>query len=494
MGDEDFTRLPDLASRRLGGSVVYANDELFAERENLIKPEAPAYSTYTFGHKGQVYDGWETRRRREPGHDEAIVRLGAAGVVRGVVVDTAFFKGNYPPEVSVEGTGAEGYPSPAELQEAEWLSLVPRSPVKGDAQNPFPVAVPERCTHIRLSIYPDGGVARLRVHGEVVPDPRFLTTGGLDLAALANGGVVTGCSNMFYSSPTNLISPGDARVMGEGWETARRRDDGNDWVEFGLAGPGVVRLAEIDTRYFVGNAPGWASLRGRDGRAGSDDPAAWTELLPRTRLQPDTRHLFRLPATTEVTGVRLDVFPDGGLARVRLYGDLSAQGLAELGLRWLNSLPPAQARQVLPTCCTSRAWVERMAAGRPYPDVDALLKASDRAVWELDRDGLVEALTAHPRIGQRAAGSSTEAVWSRQEQASVGDAAAEVRAALREGNRAYEERFGHVFLICASGRSAEEMLAALRERLGNDPATEWGVVAEELRQITRLRLERLLQP
>jgi allantoicase len=494
MGDEDFTRLPDLASRRLGGSVVYANDELFAERENLIKPEAPAYSTYTFGHKGQVYDGWETRRRREPGHDEAIVRLGAAGVVRGVVVDTAFFKGNYPPEVSVEGTGAEGYPSPAELQEAEWLSLVPRSPVKGDAQNPFPVAVPERCTHIRLSIYPDGGVARLRVHGEVVPDPRFLTTGGLDLAALANGGVVTGCSNMFYSSPTNLISPGDARVMGEGWETARRRDDGNDWVEFGLAGPGVVRLAEIDTRYFVGNAPGWASLRGRDGRAGSDDPAAWTELLPRTRLQPDTRHLFRLPATTEVTGVRLDVFPDGGLARVRLYGDLSAQGLAELGLRWLNSLPPAQARQVLPTCCTSRAWVERMAAGRPYPDVDALLKASDRAVRELDRDGLVEALAAHPRIGQRAAGSSTEAVWSRQEQASVGDAAAEVRAALREGNRAYEERFGHVFLICASGRSAEEMLAALRERLGNDPATEWGVVAEELRQITRLRLERLLQP
>jgi allantoicase len=240
---EEFTRLPDLASRRLGGSVVDANDELFAERENLIKPEAPAYSTYTFGHKGQVYDGWETRRRREPGHDHAIIRLGAAGVVRGVVVDTAFFKGNYPPEVSVEGTGVEGYPSPAELREAEWLELVPRSPVKGDAQNPFAVEVPQRCTHVRLSIYPDGGVARLRVHGEVVPDPRFLPAGALDLAALVNGGVVSGCSNMFYSSPTNLISPGEARVMGEGWETARRRDDGNDWVELALAGPGVVRLA-----------------------------------------------------------------------------------------------------------------------------------------------------------------------------------------------------------------------------------------------------------
>jgi allantoicase len=474
--------------------VVYANDELFAERENLIKPEAPAYSTYTFGHKGQVYDGWETRRRREPGHDEAIVRLGAAGVVRGVVVDTAFFKGNYPPEVSVEGAGVEGYPSPAELQAAEWFPLVPRSPVKGDAQNPFGVQAPQRCTHVRLSIYPDGGVARLRVHGEAVPDPRFLAAGALDLAALVNGGVVTGCSNMFYSSPTNLISPGEARVMGEGWETARRRDQGNDWVEVALAGPGVVRLAEIDTRYFVGNAPGWASLVGRDGRDGPDDPAAWAELLPRTRLQPDTRHLFRLPATGEVTDVRLDVYPDGGLARLRLYGDLSAQGRAALGLRWLNSLPAAQARELLASCCRSRAWVDPMAAGRPYADLDALLEAGDRAAAELDRDGLAEALAAHPRIGGRAAGTATEAAWSREEQAAVGAAADEVQAALAEGNRAYEERFGHVFLIRADGRSAEEMLAALRERLGNDPDSEWRAVAEELRQITRLRLERLLRP
>ena len=366
MGD-DFTRLPDLASRRLGGGVVSANDELFAERENLIKPEPPEYSTYTFGHKGQVYDGWETRRRREPGHDHAVVRLGAAGVVRGVVVDTAFFKGNYPPEVSVEGAGIEGYPSPDELEAAEWVPLVRRSPVKGDTQNPFPVDVPQRCTHVRLSIYPDGGVARLRVHGEVVPDPRFLAAGSLDLAALVNGGVVTGCSNMFYSSPTNLISPGEARVMGEGWETARRRDEDNDWVEFALAGPGVVRLAELDTRYFVGNAPGWASLRSLDGG---------TELLPRTRLQPDTRHLFRLPATGEVTGVRLDVFPDGGLARVRLYGELSAAGLARLGLRWLNSLPAAQAREVLQQDGgLARAEAEAVVAGRPVGDPGDLPEA-----------------------------------------------------------------------------------------------------------------------
>jgi allantoicase len=359
-----FTRLPDLASRQLGGAVVWANDELFAERENLIKPGEPTYSTYTFGHKGQVYDGWETRRRREPGHDWALVRLGLPGVVRGVVVDTAFFKGNYPPEVSVEGTAVDGHPSPEVLNDADWVTLVPRSPVRGDHRNPFAVHLDERVTHVRLCQYPDGGVARLRVHGEVVPDPRFLTAGALDLAALENGATVVACSNMFYSSPTNLISPDRARVMGEGWETARRRDDGNDWVEVALAGPGVVRIAELDTSYFVGNAPGWASLRGYDARAGQQPDDA-VELLPRQRLQPDTRHRFRLPAGSEVTHVRLDVYPDGGMARLRLWGELGAAGHDDLVLRWYNLLPAGQVLRILGELGLSSTDAEAAAKARP---------------------------------------------------------------------------------------------------------------------------------
>ncbi len=364
--EPEFTRLPDLAARMLGGSVVWANDELFAERENLIKPEAPSYSTYTFGHKGQVYDGWETRRRREPGHDWALVRLGLPGVVRGVVVDTSFFKGNYPPEVSVEGIAMDGHPSPEELNAAEWIPLVPRTAARGHHRNAYAVDVPERMTHVRLCQYPDGGIARLRVHGEAVPDPRYLTT-TVDLAALENGGTVTGCSNMFYSSPTNLISPGQARVMGEGWETARRRGEGNDWVEFALAGPGVVRLAELDTSYFVGNAPGWASLSGCDGRVASpEDPTAWVELLPRERLQPDTRHRFRLSSEREITHVRLDVYPDGGMARVRLWGDLSPSGREDLAVRWFNLLPASHAHAVLAKeAGLSPADAHAAAAARP---------------------------------------------------------------------------------------------------------------------------------
>ncbi len=366
-----FTRLPDLASRRLGGGVVWANDELFAERENLIKPEDPTYSTYTFGHKGQIYDGWETRRRREPGHDWALVRLGLPGVVHGVVVDTSFFTGNYPPEISVEGAALEGHPSPDELNAAEWAPLVPRSPARGDTRNAYPVHATERFTHVRLCQYPDGGVARLRVHGEVVPDPRLLTAGAVDLAALENGGSVVACSNMFYSAPANLISPGQARVMGEGWETSRRRDDGNDWVELALAGPGVVRLAELDTSWFVGNAPGAASLRGYDARAGQQ-PADAALLLPRQRLQPDTRHRFRLADGPEVTHVRLDVHPDGGMARVRLWGELSARGRGDLALRWYNLLPAAHLTALLGARGMTVADAESVVKDRPVSSRGAL--------------------------------------------------------------------------------------------------------------------------
>jgi allantoicase len=365
-GRHDFTNLPDLASRRVGGSVVGASDELFAERENLIKPEPPVYSAHTFGHKGQIYDGWETRRRREPGDEFALIRLGLPGVVRGVVVDTAFFTGNFPPEISVEGSAVEGYPSPDELAAADWMPLVPRTGAAGDTANEFAVSNDRRVTHVRLCMYPDGGIARLRVHGEVVPDPRLLGGGYLDLAALANGAHVTGCSNMFYSSPSNLIAPGLARNMGEGWETARRRDGANDWVEIRLAAPGVARLVELDTSYFVGNAPGWASLQGRDRRAAGQ---ALATLLPRTRLQPDTPHRLRLDPGPEVTDIRLDIYPDGGLARLRLLAAVADAAWDDIALRWFNLLPESHAAAVL---AASGGTARAVLAARPLSSVTQL--------------------------------------------------------------------------------------------------------------------------
>ncbi|HET8662367.1 MAG TPA: allantoicase [Micromonosporaceae bacterium] len=371
----DFTTLPDLACRSLGGGVVATNDELFAAADNLVNDDPPSFEPHTFGPKGQVYDGWETRRRRTPGHDFAVVRLGAPGVVRGVVVDTTHFTGNYPPYASVEGCGVAGYPAPEELAGVDWVTLVPRSSLRGDARNPFPVEVEQRLTHVRLSIYPDGGVARLRVHGEVVPDPRLLAAGPVDLAAMEHGGQVVGCSNMFYGSPQNLLRPGLARSMGEGWETARRRDEGNDWVVVRLAVPGRVSLVELDLSHFKGNAPGWAQLRVLDTRAGA--PAdlagspAWVSLLPRTRLQPDTRHRFRIADAPTATHVRLDAYPDGGAARLRLHGVPAEPD--RLLLRWFNLLPPAQARAVLAADGGLDATAaDRLVAARPIDDVAAL--------------------------------------------------------------------------------------------------------------------------
>ena len=373
MSTRELTAMPDLASRALAGSVVYANDELFAERENLIKPEPPAFSPEEFGHKGKTYDGWETRRRREPGHDYAVVRLGVPGVVRGVVVDTAWFTGNYPPFASVEAISVEGYPSPAELEVAPWETIVEKSPLEGDAKNVFEVDVERRFTHVRLSIYPDGGVARFRVHGEPVPDPRFLG-GTVDLAAVENGGDVVDCSNRFYSSPLNILQPGRARTMGEGWENARRRDEGNDHVTVRLGTPGHVDLVEIDTSYFVGNAAGWASLRGTDSAA-PDSTSSWVELVPRTRLQPDTRHFFRVAADAVVTHVRLDVFPDGGLARLRVNGRLTDDARRDAVRRWLDLLPEPHATQMLAAeGGLDEVTAKELLARRPFTGTSVLPK------------------------------------------------------------------------------------------------------------------------
>jgi allantoicase len=340
--------LPDLL--RLRGSVVAASDEFFAAKENLIKPGEPVFVPDTFGAKGQVYDGWETRRRRGPdgtlpdrsAHDWVIVRLGVPGVVRSIVVDTAFFTGNFPQACSVDACSVIGYPFAEELTAgtgpAAWQQIVPRALLTGDARHALSVSSARRYTHVRLNIFPDGGVARLHVHGEAVPDPAMLAGITADLAALENGADVAACSDQFYSSPRNVISPGLSRVMGEGWETRRRRKAGYEWLVVRLAGRGVIELAEIDTSWYRGNQPETASLQSMDAdgpvtSASLAGQGTWHDLLSPVRLLPDTPHRFRVHGPP-ATHVRLNIFPDGGVARLRLYGSLTDEGLAAIRRRW----------------------------------------------------------------------------------------------------------------------------------------------------------------
>ncbi|MFJ8826346.1 allantoicase [Streptomyces sp. NPDC102467] len=337
-----FAELVDLADRRLGAGVIAANDEFFAERENLLVRERAVFDPEHFGHKGKVMDGWETRRRRGTAdspfpapedHDWAIVRLGAPGVIRGIVVDTAHFRGNYPQRVSVQAAAVPGTPSPGDLlaDDVKWEEIVPRSQVRGHAANAFTVTSERRFTHLRVCQHPDGGIARLRVHGEVIPDPEWLgLLGTFDLVSVLNGGVYEDASDKFYSSPTQIILPGTSRKMDDGWENRRRRVHGtNDWVRFRLAAQGTIRAVEIDTAYLKGNSAGWVALSGRDGDSGD-----WFEVIPRTRLQPDTLHRFALAAGVVATHVRLDAFPDGGVARMRVHGVLTEAGRAALESRF----------------------------------------------------------------------------------------------------------------------------------------------------------------
>jgi allantoicase len=336
-----FTRLADLADRRLGAAVVAANDEFFAERENLLRRTPAVFDPDAFGHKGKIMDGWETRRRRGAGpgaphpgpddHDWALVRLGVPGVVRGLVVDTAHFRGNYPAAVAVEGASVPGMPSVAELTaaEVEWIPLVPRTQIGGHAANGFAVDVPRRLTHLRLRQFPDGGIARLRVYGDAVPDPAWLAAlGTFDVAALEHGGYVEDTSDHFFSPGSNTLAPGRSATMHEGWETRRRRDDGHDWIRYRLLAQAEIRAVEIDTACYKGNAAGWAALSVRDGATGE-----WVEILPRVRLQPDAVHRFVLTVPGTGDGVRLDTFPDGGISRLRLFGSLTERGSEALTAR-----------------------------------------------------------------------------------------------------------------------------------------------------------------
>jgi allantoicase len=318
----DFTDLVDLAAEQLGAAVVAANDEFFAPKEAMLKPTPAEWREGVYTERGKWMDGWETRRRREPGHDWAIVRLGVPGVVRGVVIDTAFYRGNYPEHASIDGCAVQGMPTVEELTSAPWHELLAQVPLVGDTRNSFAVASEARVTHLKLNIYPDGGVARFRAYGDVRPEPRALEGEAVDLAAMENGGYVVLCSDMFFGHRQNLILPGRSTHMGNGWETKRRRGPGHDWTIVRLATRGIVHRVELDTDHYKGNAPGACSVDTCDSESAEFDLASevWLETIPRTPLQPHARHVFDVGARAPATHVRLNIYPDGGVARLRLIG------------------------------------------------------------------------------------------------------------------------------------------------------------------------------
>ncbi|MBT8067242.1 MAG: allantoicase [Gammaproteobacteria bacterium] len=310
-----------LEQPRLGTRVTFATDEFFAAKERLIDPAEPVFIDDKYDDHGKWMDGWESRRRRGPGHDYCVIRLGVPGVIHGFDLDTSHFTGNYPPQASIEACSSN-----LDVPDEGWVELLPKTDLAGDSHHYLDVHDDRIWSHVRLHIYPDGGVARLRIFGEIRAD--FTDVDGyVDLVAVEHGGRAVACSDEHYGSMHNLTAPGRGANMGDGWETARRRGPGNDWVILALGQTGVIERAEIDTAHFKGNYPDRVSIEGAifdsDEQATLADEA-WQTLLSESKLKMDQQHYFddTLQPIGPVSHVRVSIYPDGGISRIRLFGQV----------------------------------------------------------------------------------------------------------------------------------------------------------------------------
>ncbi len=322
-------RWVNLAEQRLGTKVLFANDEFFASKDNLIKPGRAIFVADKFVETGKWMDGWETRRRRQPGHDLAWLRLGLSGRIRGFDIDTHHFNGNQPSHASVDAACLSGDPD----DQTNWTQILDKQALGPSSQHLFEVDDAfrddvQRYTHVRLNIFPDGGVARFRVFGDVMCDWSAIEPDRLiDLVAVQHEGKVLECSDMHFGHKDNLIAPGRGINMGDGWETKRRRGPGHDWVNLALGKRGRIDYIVVDTAYFRGNYPDQCSIEaadlGDDKALSLDDPNVWTSLLEPAKLQADREHVFEIdPALSQrpFTHVRLRIYPDGGVSRLRVWG------------------------------------------------------------------------------------------------------------------------------------------------------------------------------
>jgi allantoicase len=320
-----FTDLIDLAAERVGGRVLETTDDFFAEKENLIKAGRGIFIEDKYTDNGKWMDGWESRRKRTEGHDWCVLKLGLRGIIKGVDIDTNHFLGNHPPHASLEAAcmGENEIPD-----DSDWQQILEKSPLDPGSHNLYEIDSEQEWTHLRLHIYPDGGVARLKVYGEVKPDWSEVEKDEvIDLVAVEHGGRVISCNDMFFSDKDNLIMPGRGVNMGDGWETKRRRGPGHDWSILKLGHAGFVSLVEVDTHYFKGNYPDRFSLESvyaPDAKDSDLENLQWQGLMPETKLSAHNQHYFKseLLHHNKITHVRFNIYPDGGISRLRINGTI----------------------------------------------------------------------------------------------------------------------------------------------------------------------------
>jgi allantoicase len=482
-----FPDAVDLASAALGGRAVAASDDFFAPMERLIAPEPPVFDPDAYTDRGKLMDGWESRRKRVPGSDWCIVRLGVPGRVVGVVFDTSHFLGNHAPFASLEGAVVDGDPT-----DAAWRPLVASTPLVRGGVTVVATADSRTVTHVRLHMHPDGGIARLRVFGH----PDGVPPGGeVDLASASVGARTLACSDAFFSPMGNLLLPSRSGFMGGGWETRRSRPPGRDWIVVQLGSVGAVRRIVLDTGHFKGNYPDRAAVDGLcwPGAAAHAlvEHADWRPITECVHLSADCETEIAVHSAGPWSHLRLRIEPDGGVARLRAFG-VPVEPVPEPWVARVNALPADEFRGFLVRCCSSPRWAEDVVAARPFATATQLLGEAERLWWAQFPPAWEDGLRGHPRIGGvdalRARFAAT-AAWSEGESAAAATTDEGVLAALAAGNDAYEARYGWPFVIDATGRSASDVLAAMGGRMHRAPDAERAVGAAEVWKIARRRIQ-----
>lgn len=487
----------DLALADHGGKVLWVTDDYFAEGAHLLKSEPAIFEASRYTERGKWMDGWESRRRRTPGHDTAIIELGMVGTPRLININTAHFTGNYPAFAQVLGCYAPDASLEQLRHSSEWAPLTKSVALKGGASNFVTVRDTQEMTHVKLEIFPAGGVARLRVYG----DPNV--TNGTELTNLIaeeTGARAIACSDMYFSEMQNLLKRHPPLNMGDGWETKRSRPPKDDWVIIALPKPGCPTELEVHTTFFKGNYPEHFLLESVYWP--DAEPwqlltlPIWDEMVPKSSLGPDG--IFRVPVSTDapITHVRLKIFPDGGVARLRLNGYWSDGQATSSSCEVLNQLEDAKKRALFFSVCGAERWVSGMLNLGPFVSEAHLRGSAEALWWSLDEHDWRESFTHHPRIGEDVEKLREKfgqhADQSLAEQRGIETASEDTLLALAQGNRDYYEKFGYIFIVCASNKSADEMLQNLRQRMTNTPENEIRIAAGEQAKITWLRIQKNL--
>jgi len=317
--------LVNLASPKMGTKILAFSDDFFGEVTRMLNDKDPIFIEDKYDNHGKWMDGWESKRRRDGGNDWAILKLGSSGIISKIEIDTSYFTGNFPPFFSLEGIYSETEPNKV----SNWKSLIAKTNLVGDCKNNFELNLKEKFNFVRLQIFPDGGVARIRLFGEVKYNwDRFNNEEIIELSSLKLGGSILAYNNAHYGDVSALLSEGRGKTMGDGWETRRRREPGNDWIIIKLAQKGNIEKIEIDTAHFKGNYPDRASIQviSVDKNITTKDliqsSENWDVILDETKLTADNIHEYEINSNSkaEATHIRLNIYPDGGVSRLRIFG------------------------------------------------------------------------------------------------------------------------------------------------------------------------------